>query len=113
LPLPQRFHMIAAAFTRKDQRALHRSPSLVPVRSERPTALDADALCTEPRERRREEYRSYQGSPRTGWVPPTTVNSAGRTGSPGAAQTVRGLNDGFGSTMPTCSRCLRMRPDKR
>jgi hypothetical protein len=25
-------------------------------------------------------------------VPPTTVNSAGRTGSPHAAQTVRGLN---------------------
>jgi hypothetical protein len=35
-------------------------------------------------------------------VPPTTVNSAGRTSSPHAAQTVRGLNDGFGSTMPTC-----------
>ena len=29
-------------------------------------------------------------------MPPTTVNSAGRTGSPHAAQTVRGLNDGFG-----------------
>lgn len=34
----------SAAITRKDRRALPRSPSLVPVRSERPTALDADAL---------------------------------------------------------------------
>lgn len=34
----------------------------------------------------------YQGSPRTGWVPPTTVNSPGPTGWPHAAHTVTGWN---------------------